>query len=210
MKHKINRFYSYVLLAIVVFLSYNFLAGNITVGLGLGDIIFIPIILIIFFSYLITLIINRKKAKNIIIINIIFTLPIMWLILSVTIWRGVQYPWNGELFFPSKESKRLYAEKEKNWISERDSLIHLIELDPNEINAYAKIGRLSSLLGEETEALNYYKIGAKKGDNFSKYLLAKEYEARDMKDKAIFLYREILDTDSTHQVAKIELRRLLN
>ncbi|NLR95148.1 hypothetical protein HGP29_28395 [Flammeovirga sp. SR4] len=184
--------------------------GKITFGYGLGDIFYLPILYVITFVYIITFSINRKKDKQLLITNTVFTIPIIWIVLSVTLWRGPEYSWNGELFYPSKKSKESYATKRKRWQSEIDSLKTDVTDDPQNTEALVEIGELKSLLGKDKEALEYLEKALRKG-NTSKYTrskLARKYEDNDLIDKAVEQYEEILKVDSLNRSAKFNLRRL--
>lgn len=71
--------------------------GKLTFGHGIGDIVYLIllVLLLLVFGYFI----YRNEKLNRPIILIVFMLVSVLLIgLKITIWRGSEYPWNGELF----------------------------------------------------------------------------------------------------------------
>ena len=186
--------------------------GKIAFGYGLGDIIYYPILWLITLTFIITLAVNYKREKKLLISNAVFTILIIWIALSATLWRGSEYRWNGEIFYPSKKSKEWHANNKKRWSSEIDSLKIVVKENPENLDALVEIGTLKSLLGKDKEALEYLEKAVKKG-NMTKYTrskLASEYEDNGMNSKAIEQYKEILKIDSLNKSAEFNLRRLQN
>jgi len=88
---------------LIVVITIGVLSDLITFGYGLGDLLmlgFIVVCTIIIYSfYRLTLIPNKKIVRNIldIILLIGILLFIIYLILSITVWRGVEKPWDGNI-----------------------------------------------------------------------------------------------------------------
>ena len=199
-------------MAILIFFTANSIIGNIAFGHGLGDIIYHPILWVITLAYIINFAINRKKEKKLLISNAVFTIPITWIILSTTFWRGGEYRWNGEIFYPSTKTKEWHANNHKRWQSEIDSLKIEVTKNPQNTKALVEIGELKSLLGDDKEALKYIEEAFNKGDtsNYTRSKLANEYEDNDMIKEAIEQYEQIVKSDSKYPSAEFNLRRLKN
>lgn len=98
MTKKIFNNFALLLLFTIIFFTYKSFLGNVTFGHGLGDIFSLPFLWLTTFSFLLSTVINRKKEKQLLISNIIFTILVLWILLRVTILRGGEYSWNGEIF----------------------------------------------------------------------------------------------------------------
>ena len=210
MRQKANKYYSFILLGILIFFTVNSILGKIAFGYGLGDVIYHPILWIITLAFSITFAINRKNEKKLLISNAIFTIPIIWIALSATLWRGGEYSWNGEIFYPSTKTKEWHANNQRRWNAEIDSLQIIVKENPENTEALVKIGELKSLLSEDEKALEYLEEALKKGNTseHTRSKLARKYEDNGMRNKAIEQYEEILKTDSLNQSAAFNLRRL--
>jgi hypothetical protein len=87
-------------LIILIILSILSMKGRLVFGSGLGDILFHGLIHIGLIIYGIYLILKKEKQQNISLIFPILSIVFCgYLILSMTIWRGVEYRWNGNIFF---------------------------------------------------------------------------------------------------------------
>lgn len=212
MNHKANKYYSFILLGILIFFTTNSILGNIAFGSGLGDIFCHPILWLITLTYIITFAKNRKNERKLLISNAVFTIPIFWIALSATLWRGPEYRWNGEIFYPPKSSKENRAKERNRRESAIDSLQIEVQKNPNNTKALVRIGELKYVLGNDEEALKYLEEALIKGDS-SKYTrskLARQYVNNGLKTKAIEQYEEILKIDSLNKSANFNLRRLKN
>ena len=99
LKNKIVKYYGTILIGILVFLSVNGMGGRLAFGYGLGDLLYLLILWGITIVYVILFLVTRNKSDAKLIINVIFTIPVVWIILMATVWRGVEYSWNGEIFY---------------------------------------------------------------------------------------------------------------
>jgi hypothetical protein len=75
-------------------------SGKVTFGHGLGDLFYLILLTIlqIFFGYLFYLNIKwRKKIQ--VVISLLLIIIVILFTLKMTIWRGIEYPWNGNILF---------------------------------------------------------------------------------------------------------------
>lgn len=210
MKQQVNKYYSFILLAILIFFSVNSIEGNIAFGRGLADAIYHLALWLMTLAYVINWAINRTNEKRLLAANVIFTMLMVWMVLSATLWRGAEYGWNGEVFYPSVKAKAWQANNCIRWQSEIDSLKIIIKGNPENSNALVQIGVLKSLLDEGEKSLRYLEEALERGNTSicTRSILAREYENNKMKDKAIEQYEEILRIDSLNASAKLNRRRL--
>lgn len=74
--------------------------GKVTFGHGLGDLFYVMFLVIVAFLYIIIIYKNLKKKINPLLIYSIAPIIIIILFtLKMTIYRGIEYPWNGKIFF---------------------------------------------------------------------------------------------------------------
>lgn len=112
MKQKTIKYYAIILLGIFILFSANGVIGRLAFGYGLGDLFYLLILWGITIIYLIAFLINRNKSKRLLVTNLIFTIPLIWIILMATIWRGSEYSWNGEIFYiPCRTEIKIESEK---------------------------------------------------------------------------------------------------
>ncbi len=208
----LKSLFSYSLLLLLLYLVLVFFSfqGSLSFGIGLGDIFYYILlwVTILLFAFIVYRL--RRDISGLLIFNVFFTGVAVWFILSATVWRGFEYPWNGELFYPSKETKRRYAEKKRKNIRERDSLKKVIHFRPDFAEAYARVGNLNDLLGDDNEVEKYYIKAIELGDEGQRFPLARFYERNGKRSKAILQYEAILKKDSTNEMAKRYLRFLKN
>lgn len=234
----LNKYYSIFLLAILIFFSVNLIIGNINFGYWIADILYEFILIVITIVFSIAILVNWKSKVRFLVSNCILSIPAIWIILMATFWRGSDYRWNGEIFYPSKSSIRMKADEEREWRYEIDSIIlkyrnHLtITTNHDIVRAYARIGVLNSFLQENKEAIKYYeKVIEMGGDSLGKILakrveshstssyiernesslrnaLVNQYIIANMKEEAILQCKEILKKDSTNSLAEFNLKRL--
>lgn len=93
-------FFCYLAWAIcVIALNLN---ANIAFGKGLGDSFYLLILLILSVIYSIVYFKFFKKNTGnnytVILFCAILIITVSYFFLKLTIWRGAEYPWNGELF----------------------------------------------------------------------------------------------------------------
>ena len=73
---------------------------HIAFGWGLGDLLWYGIMYILFITQLILTIRKLKQnSQGYLPLVLIFTITTIFICLRATIWRGVEYRWNGELFY---------------------------------------------------------------------------------------------------------------
>ena len=80
---KLNRLYSYLLSSVLLCILLGVLLGDVGFGNGLGD---IGHILVLFATTLLSwvaLVVNRERRRELMITNVILSIPFLWLILSV-------------------------------------------------------------------------------------------------------------------------------
>ena len=73
--------------------------NKIAFGWGLGDLIWYGIMYLLLFIHLILTLRYRNQDDKLKKIAIVFFILIISICLKATIWRGVEYPWNGKIFF---------------------------------------------------------------------------------------------------------------
>jgi hypothetical protein len=81
----------------ILILIFN---GKVTFGQGLGDLFYLILVIIlqIFFGYLFYL--NIKGRMNFpLIISLLLIIIVTLFTLKMTIWRGIEYSWNGNILF---------------------------------------------------------------------------------------------------------------
>ncbi len=88
--------------------------GKVAFGHGLGDIFFLLFLWGLTIIYLIAFLINRNKSTRLFITNILLTIPMIWIVLTATIWRGGEYSWNGEIFYIPCRTEIQIENKEKH------------------------------------------------------------------------------------------------
>ena len=73
---------------------------HIAFGWGLGDLLWYGIMYVLFIIQLILTIRKLKQnSQGYLPLVLIFTITTIYICLRATIWRGVEYRWNGELFY---------------------------------------------------------------------------------------------------------------
>lgn len=93
-------------LIILGILSILLMGERVHFGLGLGDIIYHGMVYIGFIIYSIHLLVNKESPERTNLIFPIFSLLFCaYLILSMTIWRGAEYSWNGDILAPINQTK---------------------------------------------------------------------------------------------------------
>lgn len=68
-------------------------------GCGLGDLLWHGIMYLLLTIHLILTLRYRNHDNSLKIIAIAFFILIILICLKATIWRGVEYPWNGKIFY---------------------------------------------------------------------------------------------------------------
>ena len=95
----------YLLYLVLTILIVSFvIKGRLTFGVGLGDLFYLVLIIISDIFIIGYYFIRHKKPKWEKYIIIIFTLFLFFMLLNLTIWRGLEYPWNGKFFIAEQIS----------------------------------------------------------------------------------------------------------
>lgn len=83
----------------IVILTLIF-CGKVTFGQGIGDFFYLVILIVsqIVFGYLFFKSL-RNKIDLSIVIPVLQIIIVLLFTLKMTIWRGIEYPWNGNVFF---------------------------------------------------------------------------------------------------------------
>lgn len=93
----IFRFILYICVFTTLFIIGGFfITGNMTFGHGLGNLYYLLYLVLIIILFLITYIVKDKFFRWIILILI--SVILTFLILKLTVFRGGEYSWNGNLF----------------------------------------------------------------------------------------------------------------
>jgi hypothetical protein len=93
-------------LIVLLILSILSISGNIHFRYGLGDIIYHGLIYIGLIVYEIYFIVKKENQESISLIFPILSIVFCgFLILSMTIWRGAEYPWNGDILAPKHKQE---------------------------------------------------------------------------------------------------------
>lgn len=85
--------------AITILLALSFFNGKITFGYGLGDFVHWIIYIISFVLFFILSRLFKAKEAYIKLILSLWILTLISFVLLVTVFRGAEYPWNGNLFY---------------------------------------------------------------------------------------------------------------
>lgn len=74
--------------------------GKVTFGQGIGDLFYLLLLVIFEISYLVIIYKNFKtKISPLLIYSIVAITIIILFTLKMTFYRGIEYPWNGKIFF---------------------------------------------------------------------------------------------------------------
>lgn len=160
-------FYQIIILLLV-------LGGSITFGNGLGD---LGMIIVYGFVILILTLLNiwalrTKKlygSKFLALLSFIFGLiSVFSMTLYFTIWRGSEYPWNGNIFISSLNQSAEQSKKDSISNVNRIIATDRIMTNPNDIKAYIDRARISKSDFKYEEAINDYNKALKiDSNNFS-------------------------------------------
>ena len=99
--NKIQNVFSILFLVWILSMLTLILCGKVTFGHGIGDLLYLFLLVIFLIVFLFFFFSNlKRKIKMPILISFLTFLIIMLLFtLKMTIWRGVEYPWNGQIFY---------------------------------------------------------------------------------------------------------------
>jgi uncharacterized membrane protein YfcA len=74
--------------------------GKVTFGQGIGDFFYLVILIILLIVFAYYFFLDIKKKKSLPTLIFLFQVIVITLFtLKMTIWRGIEYPWNGSVFF---------------------------------------------------------------------------------------------------------------
>jgi len=143
------------------------LSGNISFGHGLGDLGMIIIsgiaLIIIIAFYLWTYKTKNKTVSNFgtwILFGFCFFMT-FYLTASFTLWRGSEYSWNGEIFYPSSQQKAEQRNKEALNKEKLRNASTAIENNPTSFSGYMDRARLNKTNSNYQDAIQDYIIALK-------------------------------------------------
>ena len=192
---KIIAIFPLVILVIFVILSST---GRIRFGYGLGDVFYYGFVYIVFLIYGIYFIIKRKKLDK---VNLIFPfiaiIFCIYISLSMTVWRGTEYKWKGDVLAPTrkeigKQVEERYKKRDQDKLEAKlTSLNEQIKEKPNDYNLRMDKGFFFLKNGKYQLALDEYKIAyeidpenqiAHMEADYTFGLIIKEYEKKHQAD----------------------------
>jgi tetratricopeptide (TPR) repeat protein len=148
------------------------LGGSITFGHGLGDLGMIIIFCVVLIGVII-LYIWTYKTKNEVIRNfgtwILFASNlsiVFYLTASFTIWRGGEYGWNGDIFFPSSQQRAEQRNQEAETNEKLKNASITIEKNPTNFDGYMERARINKHNSNYQNAITDY-LSALKIDSTS-------------------------------------------
>lgn len=84
-------------------LTIGLFLRHIAFGWGLGDIFWYILIIIALVTHLILTLIFKNKLNRLRTLTVIFSIFTVFICLRATIWRGSEYSWNGDIFYPASD-----------------------------------------------------------------------------------------------------------
>lgn len=206
---KIKKIINILPLIILVILSILSITGRLRFGLGLADIIYHGLIYIGLIIYGIYFIAKKEVPERVnLLIPVLSIVFCGYLILSMTIWRGGEYNWNGDILAPTQKTREIRKQKS---IEER--LVKFekqIEKNPNDYDLRVEKGFFLRSNGEYELAIKSLKeaqeIDPKKYKAYWEagyaYSLIKDYQ------NTIREYEKAYQVDTTKQKLKTQIERL--
>ncbi|MFP7658013.1 hypothetical protein [Chryseobacterium proteolyticum] len=98
-----KRFNLIILIFLIIISLLGTFYKHISFGWGLGDLVGYAILYLTTIIHLIFTLIFRKKSNSFhAILTLIFLIQTIIIVLKATIWRGSEYPWNGNVFYESR------------------------------------------------------------------------------------------------------------
>jgi hypothetical protein len=74
--------------------------GKVTFGQGVGDLFYLILLTILQISFGYLFYLNIKGRINFpLVISLLLIIIVILFTLKMTIWRGIEYPWNGDILF---------------------------------------------------------------------------------------------------------------
>jgi len=138
------------------------LGGGITFGHGLGDLGMLIIFCVVLIGIIILYVWPYKTKKEIIRkfgtwIFFAFNLFIVfYLTASFTIWRGGEYSWNGDIFFPSSQERDEQRNQESETNEKLKKASMVIEKNPTNFEGYMERARINKHNSNYQNAITDY------------------------------------------------------
>lgn len=191
------------LITLIIF-SILLTMGRVRFGFGLGDIIYHGLVyigLVIYGIYYIT------KKENLI-IPILATVLCGYLILTMTIWRGGEYRWNGDILAPTQETKEI--RKQIKFDKKLTALNKQIELNPDDYNSRIEKGFFLRSNGKFELAIKVFKEAQEIDPKKYRAYWEAGYTFNLMKDfqNTISEYEKAFQADTTKLKLKEQINRL--
>ena len=196
-------------LIILVALSLLSISGRVRFGLGLGDVVYHGLIYLGLLIYGIFFFITKETPKK---RNLIFPIIVIgycgYLILMMTIWRGVEYRWDGNILAPTQKTR----EKQKQLVfeSKLTEFNNQIKVNPNDYDLRVEKGFFLRSNGKYKLAIEEFTEAQKiTPDKYIAYWEA-GYAYSLMKDysNAIREYERAYQADTTKDKLKAQIERL--
>lgn len=100
---KLNQTILIISLLYLLFVTIGVFNSCLTFGLGLGDLGMIMVLIFLNLTIVVAYFIAKRKPtwiKGLTVFKVTtVTLSIIYFTLILTIWRGIEQPWNGNLFY---------------------------------------------------------------------------------------------------------------
>lgn len=196
-------------LIILAILSILLMTERVRFGLGLADIIYHALIYIGLIIYGIYFIAKKKATEN---INLIIpVLPIAicgYFILSMTIWRGEEYRWDGDILASTQKTSE--KRKQKEFDKRIIEFERKVEENPKDYNLRVEMGFYLRNEGEYELALKTLKKAQEINPEKYKAYWEAGYVSSLMKEykNTIIEYERAYQTDTTKQKLKKQIEEL--
>ncbi len=133
-------------LIILSVLSVFLASGKVRFGHGFGDILYHGLSylgLFVYGAYFLWTRKNKLKERNFI-FPILANLFCGYLILSMTIWRGHEYRWNGDILVPSMETRneRKHKRLEDDLVKSKRQIENKFKEDKEKLRAHLKMSHI--------------------------------------------------------------------
>jgi len=206
---KMKKIIKILPLIILLIISILLMTGRVRFGFGLGDIVYHGLVYIGLIIYGIYFIVKKEIPQK---TNLIF--PILsiifcgYLILTMTIWRGGEYLWNGDVLVPTQKTREERKQKEfENRLAELD---RQIELNSNDYDLKVEKGFFLRSNGKYELAIEVLKKAQKIAPEKYKAYWEAGYAFSLMNDyqNTIREYEKAYQADTTKHKLKIQIERL--
>ena len=147
-----------IIIPIVLFsiLTIISLMGRIRFGHGLGDMIYHPFIYLGVLLSLINFTLFRKKQSNVVYLSTtLLTSFFVLIFLKMTIWRGPEYSWNGDIITPSNVTTE--KRKEEAFKNKLEEYNERISSEPDNYELIVEKGFYLRSNGKYKEAIEAFK-----------------------------------------------------